>query len=140
MDVKQCMSCRKLYHYRGSVFCTECTRAQDKLFDKVRNYIYDNPRSSIDDICENTGVEYRLIVGWIKENRLIRSSDAPSSVRCENCQRPISSGRFCEDCSNSMRSRLEGAARSMAPPPAKDVKKDAHPGSRIYIHEWKGQK
>lgn len=115
MDVRQCRNCRKLFQYRGNPLCPVCVNELDKLFETVRNYIYDNPQSTIDEICNETEVTRATITSWLRDGRLILSAENASLLQCESCGEPIRTGRFCEKCSSNVKSQLESAAQSMAP-------------------------
>lgn len=122
MDIRQCRNCRKLYQFRGSALCPACVQELDKLFESVRNYIYDNPRATIETICGETGVEDKVLYGWLREGRLILNKDSAKLLQCESCGEPISLGHYCDSCSTAVRSQLEGAARSLDKTPSVPVR------------------
>lgn len=134
MDVRQCRQCRKLFQYRGNPMCPNCLEELDKLFNKVRNYIYDNPSSGMDEICAETGADDATISMWLREGRLILSMDNAALLKCEGCGEPIRSGRFCEICAKSMKDRLESAARAISPKTGSgDKAPDIRPGARMHV-------
>jgi hypothetical protein len=107
----------------------------DKKFNDVRDFIYDNPGASIDEVCEATGAETAEIRRWLTEGRLILAKGSPISLRCDKCGAPIVTGKQCENCLNKLRSTLQGAADTLKPAEAKqplDFKKDGrmHVGVR----------
>lgn len=133
MDVRQCRNCRKLFQYRSSPLCPECVEALDRLFQDVRNYIYDNPRATIEQICEETGADSKLISGWLREGRLILSTENAALLKCESCGTAIRSGRFCEECAGQVKSRLEAAAREIAPPKPVEKKSAGRGSPKMHV-------
>ncbi len=139
MDFRQCKNCRKLFQYRNSPLCPDCVNELDRLFEAVRNYIYENPRSSTEEICAETGADSQMLYGWLREGRLILGKDSAKLLVCESCGQPISLGRYCDACSSDVRNQLEGAAKSLdamkAQPRPKAGDKD---GPRMHVDFRKG--
>jgi ribosomal protein L32 len=131
VDIKQCRRCRKIFQYRGNPTCPDCIRELDTLFDAVKNFLYDNPRSSIAEICQATDVPESDLMTWMREGRLIMSKEAPPALRCEVCGKPIHSGRWCPACHANVVKGVEDAAGSFAPKP--DV-----PAPRVAEDDSKG--
>jgi hypothetical protein len=111
MEVRQCHTCGRLFGYRGNLNCPECIKKHDDHFNTVRRYLLDNPRASLDDICEGCEVERGEVMAWVREGRLVLSSGG--GAVCEQCLTPISHGRFCKFCSEKMLDTLEGAKKMM---------------------------
>ena len=135
MDVRQCGRCKKLFQYQGAQLCPACVLELDEKFNLVRNYIYENPAATLDGICESTGVEAMLIHRWLREGRLILSYESEAMLTCENCGKPLRTGRYCEDCMITVRSMLDGAASSIvAPPPGPYARHSALSGDgRMHV-------
>ena len=113
MDIRQCSRCAKLFSYRGNRNCPECVQAVDKLFVDVRNYLDEHPTASIEDICEDCGVEESFLLGWLREGRLIRSTEGVPLIKCQRCGVPIKGGRYCDGCAVSVIHQLEGSAQDI---------------------------
>jgi flagellar operon protein (TIGR03826 family) len=120
MDARQCKRCGKLFQHTGSPICTKCIKELDIQFAEVRDYIYDNPGATIEEVCEATEAEESTIHRWLAEGRLLLSAGSPISLRCEKCGMPILTGKQCDACLNKLRSTLRNAADSMKPPPPKN--------------------
>ena len=128
MDARQCKRCKKLFQYAGSPLCRNCVREMDQKFNEVRDFIYDNPGASIEEVCEVTGVETTDIQRWLADGRLMLAKGSPINLTCEKCGVPILTGKQCEQCLGKLRSSLQDAANTLRPPEAKqplDYNKDS---------------
>ncbi len=57
---------------------------------KVKDYLWDNPGASIDEVHEETGVDREIIIKFVKEDRLIADGiDVDLLISCERCGREI---------------------------------------------------
>ncbi len=108
MEVRNCRKCRRLFNYLGGIsICPICKEELEKQFYVVRDYIRENPHSTIQDVAQETGTDVRQIGDWIKEGRLVLSPDSPIIVKCEKCGAPVTKGRFCDKCNQSLTENLE---------------------------------
>ncbi len=98
MDIRQCKRCGKVFQFSGSTLCPKCVREVDKQFDDVRNFLYDNPHSTLETVVEETKVNAQDIKRWLKEGRLILTGDSTAMIQCESCGKPILTGKLCETC------------------------------------------
>ena len=110
MDIRQCSRCRSLFQYRGNHRCPECVRQVDELFIKVRNYIYEHPVAIMAQIIEATGADEADINTWLREGRLILDKSSTPLIYCEICNKPIVTGRYCDDCAVDMKATLQNGA------------------------------
>lgn len=107
MDIKNCRECGALFNYlSGPRMCPECKRKLEEKFMEVRDFVRDNPISSIAHIAEEMNVSVQQINQWIREERLIFSEDSEVKVNCESCGRAILTGRFCENCKAQVANEL----------------------------------
>ncbi len=110
MDIRQCSRCRSLFQYRGNHMCPECVRQVDELFTKVRNYIYEHPSALMAQIIGETGAEEADINTWLRDGRLILDKNSAALINCEICQKPIVTGRYCDDCAQEMKNTIQSGA------------------------------
>lgn len=107
--VRTCKGCKRLFNdYTGRHYCDACLKEEEKTFDKVRDYIRDNPDATIFSTSEACQVSEDKIRQWLKEDRLQYRDPAGAGLYCERCGAPVPSGRFCHDCLLAM-SREFGA-------------------------------
>jgi len=126
MAIKNCPKCGKLYSDESGIICARCRKADIDTYEKVRRYIKENPDRSISEVAEATEVSQKKIVRYIREGKIEISSGMLDDVRCEACNKPITSGRYCPECSNKMSSQLQGSIAGQAPKPA-EAKKGGAP-------------
>ena len=122
MDVRNCRTCGRLFNYIGGPanMCPACRDELEKKFQIVKEYIRENPRASIQEISDENGVTTGQIRQWIREERLQFSDDSPVGIECENCGATIRTGRFCDNCKNTMANSLsKSIEKPQAPEPPK---------------------
>jgi hypothetical protein len=71
----------------------------------VRDYLYENPYESADKVSEETGVPPKVILYFIRDGR-IQDVRTDGLLRCEQCGKPIDSGRFCKKCMSMLDERM----------------------------------
>ncbi|MCL2461462.1 MAG: MerR family transcriptional regulator [Defluviitaleaceae bacterium] len=98
MQVKNCPRCGRLFTEIKSPICPECEKAEEDAFQRVREYIDENEMSTLQEISDAAGVSPKKIMQYIKDGRLEISKGMSGALRCENCGKPISKGRFCDKC------------------------------------------
>lgn len=122
MDVRNCRGCGRLFNYIGGNpnLCPACRDEVEKKFQDVKEFIRENPRSTIQEISDANEVSTNQIRQWIREERLQFADDSPVGIECEKCGATIRTGRFCESCKNNMASSLTNAfEKPKAPEPPK---------------------
>ena len=111
MDIRQCERCNTLFQFMGNFKCPACVNELDKIFINVRNYLDEHPSASIEDVCDICEVDEEEVLGWLREGRLLLSSDSIARLTCQGCHMPIQSGRYCEDCASQVVDQLEETAQ-----------------------------
>lgn len=106
MDVRNCKKCGKLFNYQGDPVCPACAKEMEEKFFQVRQYIYDNPSSSISTVSEENDVPVPQIKKWVRQERLSFTKDSGVTIDCENCGRAILTGRYCKNCKDKMANSL----------------------------------
>ncbi len=112
MDVRQCKTCNRLFQYMGKPYCPECMDEMDRMFIKVRDYLYDHPDADIPEISGKTDVKEKVILDFLKDERL-SLQNASGMLICEQCGKAIEAGRMCREC----KERLSNAFSRMVDPP-----------------------
>ncbi|SHK14294.1 flagellar operon protein TIGR03826 [Anaerobranca californiensis DSM 14826] len=130
MDIRNCPKCGKLFQRLRRDICPTCAQQEDKEYEIVRDYIYDNPKSDVQTVSEETGVPVETILKFLRENRLINVSEA-LVLDCENCGAPISSGRFCKECGE----KLEKEFSSLTKKEKEDTPKDNQKASFHFMRD-----
>jgi flagellar operon protein (TIGR03826 family) len=106
-DLRNCSKCGRLFGYVSKPICSYCVDEEEDEFSKVKDYLYDYPGSNVFEVSEATGVSTEKIMRFLKEERLQVNSENPNMLlECETCSRPITTGRFCQNCKNDLHTSL----------------------------------
>ena len=120
MAVRNCKRCGKIFNYAaGQPICENCRKELEQDFQKVKEYIKENPNQGVKEVAEACEVPEGQIKQWVREERLEVSKGA-GVLNCEQCGEPIATGRFCEKCKANMTTNLTGAIQ-----PQIDARKQA---------------
>ncbi len=117
---KQCRICRRVFQYPGygAQICPMCKKEDNEMFERVKNYLRDNPGSTLYVTAEACEVEESRIREWLKEERLEYTGTGETGLTCEHCGRPIRSGRLCDECRMSFAKTAGEMKRSLDKPEA----------------------
>ena len=107
MDVRNCKICGNLFNFTGSPICPACNKKMEEKFAVVKEFIRENPTSSIAVVAEKTEVPIQQLKRWIREERLSFSKDSGVVIQCEKFGAAILTGRFCKECKRTMTKSLE---------------------------------
>lgn len=114
MDLRNCPECGKLFVYNHRNLCPACLKKDEEGFDRVRDFLYDNPQATLEEISEATEVSTKSILEYLKEGRLMLSSKNVNIVlSCETCGAPILYGRFCEKCTGKLKGGFTSGQQSI---------------------------
>ena len=136
MDVRNCRTCGRLFNYIGGPpnTCPACRDELEKKFQVVKEYIRENPGATIQQISDDNEISTSQIKQWIREERLQFTDDSPIGIECENCGASIKTGRFCDNCKNTMASNLASSIeKPQAPEPPK--KKEEHKNKMRFLEK-----
>ncbi|MDW7663174.1 MAG: MerR family transcriptional regulator [Bacillota bacterium] len=105
--LKNCKKCGRLFQADNGVsLCSRCNEDIDDEFTRVREYIYDNPSSSVKDVSSGTGVHTDAILKWIREGKIVLGSNSNIAF-CERCGEPTTGSRFCPKCVKDLATGLK---------------------------------
>ncbi len=132
MNLRNCSRCGKMFNYiTGQPICDLCKKAIEEDFQKVKQYIQENPTAGLKQISEDNQVSTKQIQQWIREERLEFSKDSPIQLLCEKCGEPITTGRFCAKCKNSMANTLNQSFAKPKPALQQPTKPQPKSGMRF---------
>lgn len=118
MTLKNCAKCGRMFAGEDNQkFCSKCVENDDDLFRIVREYVYDNPDSTIQQTAEATDVPEEKILKFLRQGKLTLKGDGVG-LECERCGKSINSGRFCDTCAAEMSSGFKKAFGQDKPAPA----------------------
>ena len=129
MEVTNCRDCGRLFNYiSGPRRCPECQKKLEEKFQQVKEFLRQNPDSSISQTATENDVTVKQIKQWIREERLSLSEASLDGIVCEHCGRPIRTGRFCDRCKAAMANSL---ANSIEKPKPIEPQKRERDGNRM---------
>ncbi|SHE46835.1 flagellar operon protein TIGR03826 [Thermoanaerobacter uzonensis DSM 18761] len=132
MEIRNCKRCGRLYTYTGIDLCPECYRQDEEDFMKVRDYLDAHPSATMLEISQNTQVSIKKIMDFLKEGRLILTSNNVNiGLKCEKCGKPILTGRFCEECKTKLAKELMKGYSIQSD----DKEEEKQTGERLYVYE-----
>ncbi len=110
MAVVNCRRCNRIFNavMGYETVCPACQKKDNEDFKKVKDFLWDHPGLTIDEVSELFDVDPKTIKGWLREEKLSLADGTVADVlRCEKCGTPILSGRFCEKCKAGMINELK---------------------------------
>lgn len=108
-ELKNCKKCGRMFSsIGGQLFCSKCRTDDEDDFRVVREYIYDNPDSTVSDVHEATEVAEEIILKFLRQGRLTLKNDGVG-LECERCGKNINTGRFCDQCAHELKTGFQDA-------------------------------
>ncbi len=107
MATLRCRKCKRMFEFSTvGQLCPTCMSIEEKRFQRVRQFIKDNPGLSVTDISFETKVPASKILNYIKEERLEVIS-GEGFLKCKNCGAEITTGMFCSSCKKATIQKME---------------------------------
>ena len=139
MSLKYCPECDRLYAENPVGICPDCQAAEEPLAEKVRAYLRESRKATIEEVHQATGVKHKIILRMIRAGRIETDHGFSLFFNCESCGAPIPDGRFCDTCSQKLSGELREKAREMikevVPEPQPELRTKM--GTRMYTREDK---
>ena len=123
-DLRNCPTCGKVFVKINRNLCPECMEKEEKDYDLARKYLKDNPRASVREISELTGIDGKKILRWIREGRIdVDYAGAGSGLTCKRCGTKISIGNLCSNCIKLLSGQMKSISPSAPSTPTEDPSK-----------------
>jgi len=108
-DARNCRRCGKMYNYlSGPPICIDCKNADEEVFKKVKEYLYDRPGATLAQVSTDLEVSVEKIKMFLKEGRLEITEGSNIILECERCGKSLKTGRFCNECQNQVSNDIAG--------------------------------
>jgi len=120
MDIKNCKKCGKVFAYNGHNVCPQCRKEEEEEFKNVKEFIYDNPGATVQMVSEETGVDVKKILRYLKEGKLEIKGDSNLILECERCGVSVNTGRFCNKCISELERELKGSMTEKVKSPSQN--------------------
>ncbi len=138
MELKNCEKCGRLFAYTGSNLCTRCNIGDEENdFKKVRDYLYAHPGATIIEVSEETGVEEKLILKFLRDSRIEIREEDNVLLDCERCGVPIRSGRYCDSCTAALKREFASVLKPMKKEKEFTKPRATSKSNKMYIAEMR---
>ena len=107
MEMANCVRCKKVFPRFNDPICDECKKKDEDLFKKVKDFLDDNPSSTVMRLSEVSGASPKKIMTWLREGRLELADAEGSELRCRQCGVALTSGSFCDSCLIEVNQQIE---------------------------------
>ncbi len=112
MEVRNCKGCGRLFNYlQGQQLCPACLAELEDKFQKVKDFLKENPNAPLNVVSEENDVSVKQIKQWVREERLTFTEESNITLECEGCGGKVLTGRFCNKCKNSLYNDLNKAIK-----------------------------
>ncbi|MCL2577307.1 MAG: flagellar protein [Defluviitaleaceae bacterium] len=98
MEAMNCPRCGKVFVRITASICDNCVKEEEHIFDKVRDYVKENPNKTVKEVAEDCDVTVKRVLSYIRDGRIEASGGMHGDITCSKCGKPILSGRMCEKC------------------------------------------
>ncbi|MCL2216212.1 MAG: flagellar protein [Defluviitaleaceae bacterium] len=98
METKNCPRCGRVFVQIREPICDRCVKAEEEIFEKVREYVKENPNLTIKEVSEQCDVSTKKILQYIRDGRLEAGQGMKGEIVCSKCGKHIFIGRMCETC------------------------------------------
>lgn len=108
MNVQNCRQCGRIFNYvSGAHICPICKQEIEDKFEKVKEYLGENPNASIAAISLENDVTVNQLHQWIREERLIIAKNEANQITCQRCGSLVETGKYCQKCKDEMASAFK---------------------------------
>jgi flagellar operon protein (TIGR03826 family) len=98
MEAMNCPRCGKVFVKIHDPICEACIKEEEQIFEKVRDFIRENPDRTVSEVAEECEVTVKRIMTYIRDGRIEAGEGMHGEITCSQCGKPINSGRMCEKC------------------------------------------
>lgn len=114
MEIKNCKKCNRIFQYlTGAQLCQACKDIEEDEFQKIKQYLKENPKASMTEVSETLDISIEKITKFLRDGRLEVSVDSAIKLECEGCGKSIITGRYCQNCAGRIEGDLRGASRDL---------------------------
>ncbi|WP_188039826.1 hypothetical protein [Heliobacterium chlorum] len=110
LRLHNCSRCERVFIGISGKLCPECIKKQDAALEKVRDYLYDHPGASVQEVIDETGIDEKEILELVKIGYICFEN---SLLRCSRCGITIERGSHCSSCQRELIHGLHHATASL---------------------------
>ena len=109
MPLLNCKICGQVFDSPGlKNICRKCQEIEEKEYEKVRQYVKDNPKVPMNVVAEETGVPVDKISKFLRYGLLEKAEMVEVLLKCQLCGIEITSGNYCMLCMEKLKKGLKG--------------------------------
>ncbi|MEK8131732.1 flagellar protein [Paenibacillus filicis] len=108
LNVANCNRCGKVYMINNYGLCPACIRALEVEYEKCLKFLRENRQCTIQELSEETGVEMKQIMKFIREGRISIRNNPNMWYECDVCSSPIREGNICDPCRTRLQKETSG--------------------------------
>ena len=98
MEAMNCPRCGKVFVRVIESICDACIKKEEHLFERVYDYIKENPDKTIQEVSDECEVSVKRILQYVRDGRIEARGGMHGECTCSKCGKTIISGRMCEKC------------------------------------------
>ncbi|MBO6108522.1 MAG: hypothetical protein J6P16_03850 [Eubacterium sp.] len=100
-----CSKCGGLMFFKGQGLfqCEDCGHEYLNDYGKVRRFLDKRGRGTVPEISAATGIAINKVLSFLKEGRIMLTSDSVLKLHCDCCGTVIRYGTLCDRCSHKIR-------------------------------------
>jgi len=115
MEMANCRKCKKLFPRITDPICDTCKKGEEEIFNSVKEFLRDNPKSTVGEVAEATGVTAKKIFGYLRDGRIEIAEGA--GLFCTQCSTPIRSSQLCQECFAKASKEISNMVAAQSPEP-----------------------
>ena len=103
MILRVCDNCKKMFKSIGeNKVCPLCMIDHEGEFRRVKEYLRENPGTSMAALAEEVNVSISLLEQYLRQERIEVSPSSPIMLACNKCGAEIVTGMYCDECRKNM--------------------------------------
>ena len=117
MPLSKCLRCKELFNKIENPICTRCMPEEESDFEKVRDYVKDNPENNSEVVAEMTGVDIKCVNRMVDQGNIamVIPDDLGSAPQCGQCGAPAisASKKLCQPCLDQLNKKMMTARKNI---------------------------
>ncbi len=109
MALANCVKCKKIFNRVSSPICDDCHKKEEETYEKVYQYLKENPDITVPELAKATEVSEKKIFKYFRDGRFIELTGDKAYLNCQQCGKPINSGSHCKECKIKMSKNINSA-------------------------------
>ena len=103
MKLQVCDVCKRMFQtISNNKVCQRCMLNNEEAFKKVKEYLRENPGTSMPILAEEIGISISAVEQYLRQERLEVAPGSPVMLACNKCNAEIVTGMYCESCGRTM--------------------------------------